>query len=87
MSKLSDRVQLRVRSEWPGFRKFDRHGETLIPPVRAGGATDALITFMASVVDAEVAELEKANDDLKDQLWSVKHEQHRFDPFEGQEDG
>lgn len=84
MSKLSDRVEARIRAEWPGDRSTDRHGLSVVPPVRPGGLTDSLIILAAQIV-AEEEERELRL--LRDQIWSSEHERHMHDPFEGAEDG
>jgi hypothetical protein len=52
---LGERVDERIREEWPGTPVF-RDGRLYTPPaVREGGATDALLKRLARIIEQEVA--------------------------------
>lgn len=59
MSSIAERVEKRIRAEWPGL-VFTRNGEPYVAPeVREGGATDAFIRFVAAIIEQEAAEVEE----------------------------
>lgn len=86
MNELTERIERRVRREWPGVHHFDRHGESIIAPVRPGGATDGLINLMATIVEQETASLLEENADLANKVWELTRKTRAFDPWEQEEE-
>lgn len=56
MADLAARIEARLRAEWPGEHYTDLRGRITVPPIREGGATDALVKFAAFVIREEIAE-------------------------------
>lgn len=54
-TELSNRVERRIRAEWPGTRVLPNGGVHTYPEVREGGSTDAIIKLMVEIIDAESA--------------------------------
>ena len=52
---VAERVEKRLRAEWPGVRTTAIHGISEYPSVRRGGATDALIKLAAKIAGEEAA--------------------------------
>lgn len=57
MTDLAERVEARVRAEWPGIHTTALRGIIEVPPIRDGGATDALVKFLAQIVRDESSEV------------------------------
>lgn len=49
--KDRDAIESAIRDQWPGYRSLPLRGAILIPQVRDGGATDALIKLAAKIAD------------------------------------
>jgi len=50
---LAERVEARIRAEWPGTHQTPLRGEVYIPAIREGGATDTLVKLVASIIEQE----------------------------------
>lgn len=59
MSDLADRVEARIRKEWPGEHETELRGKFLIPPIKSGGATDLLVLTMTEIIREELFEEKK----------------------------
>ena len=59
MSELAERVEARIRAEWPGLVMTARGGVFIAPEIQPGGVTDGFVTFVAAIVAEEAAEVEE----------------------------
>lgn len=50
---LAERVDSRLRAEWPGMHTTKLRGLFEVAPIRAGGATDALLSLVRKIVEEE----------------------------------
>lgn len=50
---LAERVDSRLRAEWPGMHTTELRGLFEVAPIRAGGATDALLSLVRKIVEEE----------------------------------
>ena len=59
MSEVAERVEARIRAEWPGMLITPRGELFLAPQIEPGGVTDAFVAFVAAIVAEEAAEVEE----------------------------
>ena len=59
MSEVAERVEARIRAEWPKTVVYKDGGLYTPPAVREGGVTDTLIKLVARIVAEEAAEVEE----------------------------
>lgn len=50
---LADRVEARIRSEWPGIHTTQKRGIFKVEPIRDGGATAELLKLVHKIVTEE----------------------------------
>lgn len=50
---LAERVDRRLRVEWPGMHMTKLRGLFEVAPIRAGGATDALLSLVRKIIAEE----------------------------------